>query len=166
MNDVQVSFAGEAGRGDCEYWWLPGVEGMPCAADAGAGSSKVCCTACSIVSNISWMRSRKGCTRSDNAFVWCLWKSIMVFMQRTALSSFSILTKLINLSTIFAAWGSTASIGFMGSRWRISSTQFRILYHLVSPGCVYRKARKHTWSGDVDIKTGSPSRILRNTGTR
>ena len=45
--------AGELGRGDCENWWLFGVEGTPCAACADALVSKVSCTACSIVSNIS-----------------------------------------------------------------------------------------------------------------
>lgn len=53
----------------------------------------------------------------------------------------------------------------MGSRCRISRTQFRSRYTPCQSQRMPLQVLLLTWSGDVDMKTGAPSSTLRNKGT-
>ena len=72
---------------------------------------------------------------------------MIVFMQITVFSSFSIFTSAIRRSMICVTYGSMTSCGVMGTRWIISRIVFR-----------------RRWTHEVLMKTGAPSRILKKTG--
>ena len=100
VNDV-VDATGDAGLGEL-YCGVPGATAVD--ELTAAGVSKVSLTVWSMVWNSSRMRSRKGCTLLAHEFRWFLSNSIMIFMQSTALSSFSMRASSKSLSTICGAY--------------------------------------------------------------